>query len=68
MQMNAREREVVVPKPAYFVGRARDELRELPEDVRDVFGKSASDIEMEEVQVTAGSDNLFADLGVAECR
>jgi phage-related protein len=53
-------------KPLFFVGSSRDDLRGVPEDVRDVFGYALYLAQMGEMHVRAKPLRGFGGAGVLE--
>jgi phage-related protein len=54
------------PKPLFFVGSSRDDLRALPEDVKDVFGYALYLAQVGEMHVRSKPLRGFGGAGVLE--
>jgi phage-related protein len=54
------------PKPPFFVGSSRDDLRALPDDVKDVFGYALYLAQTGEMHVRAKPLSGFGGAGVLE--
>jgi phage-related protein len=57
---------VIEPKPVFFVGSSREDLRELPESVKDVFGYALYMAQRGELHVRAKPLRGFGGAGVLE--
>jgi phage-related protein len=57
---------MIEPKPVFFVGSSRDDLRALPEDVKDAFGYALYLAQVGEMHVHAKPLRGFGGAGVLE--